>query len=354
MLAVKAWASPSASSQPVRFHLNAQAKRAMARAYARKHHLNRAPRIGHTVAVRGGSVVYALGKVAKAKDQPEKFLGHKHGKKITWADKGASKGKPCRFGGSAVVTMLGYGKVCGITSGGGGTTTGGTTTTTPNPSSPYDIALIKALPATTSGSTCLIAYSVKNVGTATVPSTTTKLTMSANGKTHSATDSVPSLQVGQEYDQSIDLGFDCSSGTYTETVTANSDPQDGVTESSYANNTITQTVTPGATALPDLTVTAITLSADCLTMNAVIKNIGNAAAGASTTHFMASDSNRNQIANAFAPTAALTAGQSETVSATMSSAACTNVNISANADFYQVVTESNEGNNYLAVTVNAG
>ena len=101
-------------------------------------------------------------------------------------------------------------------------------------------------PALAQGSSCVLSYTLKNVGTATVSSTLTEITLTptSGGTTHTLKNSEISLQVGQVLVETVTLSFDCSSGTYTETVTANSDPNDRVQESSYANNSMSMPEPP--------------------------------------------------------------------------------------------------------------
>ena len=353
-------AALGASSNPARWHANAKAKQAMAREYAGKHHLKKAPKLGRTVAVRKGNVFYALADVAGAKAQPEMFLGKRRSGRaaIVWKDRGASHGKPCRFGSSAVVTMLGYADVCGLGGGGGGTTTAGTTTTpTPNPGSPYDIAVTAIAGAVPQGSSCEVTYTIQNVGSANLPGTSSKLTVASASATKSVTHAEIPLQTitqtpgqGQAVSETVPVPIDCSSGTFTVTVDANSD--DLVQESNYANNVKQVTVTPSQTKLPDLTVTSAALSADCTTASAVIENVGNADAGASEEDILAGNTATRQFLGSGALQAGTIApGGTVTVTMTLTTPTCHSVQIDANADDGGAVAESNEDNNSLSVTI---
>ncbi|MFC1660564.1 CARDB domain-containing protein, partial [Gemmatimonadota bacterium] len=181
---------------------------------------------------------------------------------------------------------------------------------------------------------------VRNDGNATATATTLRLEVTGAAAT---THDVPQLAPGQTYSVPRPLGT-LAAGSYT--VTATADDGGTVAESNEANNQRTDNFTVTTAPQPDLVVSSLThapaspTTDDPVTLAAVVRNDGNATAGASTL--------RLEVTGAAATThdvPQLAPGQTYSVPRPLGTLAAGSYTVTATADDGGTVAESNEANN---------
>lgn len=136
-----------------------------------------------------------------------------------------------------------------------------------------------------------------------------------------------------------------SAGTFSVRVEA--DYNDDVDESSESNNDRTKSFSSGPVPLPDLVILGINapssvIAGEMFSFSVTVKNIGNAEAVSSYTGIYIDGSLEGTI-----PTSALASGSQQTVMMSVAAPSFANTyQLKAKADVYEVVTESNEDNNW--------
>ncbi|MFC1660566.1 CARDB domain-containing protein [Gemmatimonadota bacterium] len=190
---------------------------------------------------------------------------------------------------------------------------------------------------------------VRNDGDAPAEASVLRLEMTGVSTT---THDVPVLGSGQSYEVQRSLGT-LSEGSYT--VTATADGGGAVEESNETNNQSTESFVVADAPRPDLVVSSLTHSPsavttnDAVTLKAVVKNDGNAAAAASVLRLeLAGASTTTHTVPALGP------GQTYEVQRPLGTLSAGGHTATATADDGDAVEESNETNNQRTHTFTVG
>jgi hypothetical protein len=195
-----------------------------------------------------------------------------------------------------------------------------------------------------------LSVTVQNTGTANAPATTVNVSL---GGAVAGSAQVGALASGASTTVSVSAGTR-PVGTYP--VAATVDPTNTIVEQSDTNNTFTApsplvvTQAPG----PDLEVTGITsnpsnpAAGTAVTFTVAVRNRGTSGAAASVTRVTAGGTTLN------ASTGAIAAGATANVSIGTWTATSGGATVTATADATNVVAETNEANNALAVAIVVG
>jgi subtilase family serine protease len=183
--------------------------------------------------------------------------------------------------------------------------------------------------------TITITAEVENVGDATATTSTLEIDVDGNALTYE----IPMLAPAQTHQIQRQMVLN-TPGTYP--VTATADLYDDVTESDETNNTETDSITVTA---PDLVVSSLThspanpLITNTITITSIVRNNGNATAGASTLEINVDGNVTNHTIGALSPS------QTQQVQRQINLTSTGVYAVTAAADVNAVVTESNESNN---------
>ncbi|NQE06042.1 Cell surface glycoprotein [ANME-1 cluster archaeon GoMg1] len=196
------------------------------------------------------------------------------------------------------------------------------------------------------GDTVTFTVKIKNQGSGSAGSSTVKYYIDGS---YVASDSVPSLSAGSTSTQTFTwTAYKCGKVK----VKAVADATSKVSESNEGNNCRTETVNVACDEKPDLIIQDIYWSpsspdkGDTIKFTVKIKNQGSGSAGSSTVKYYIDGS---YVTSDSVPS--LSAGSTSTQTFTWTADKCGNVRVKAVADATNVVSESNEGNNYRTETV---
>ncbi|MFC1660902.1 CARDB domain-containing protein, partial [Gemmatimonadota bacterium] len=185
-----------------------------------------------------------------------------------------------------------------------------------------------------------LAAVVRNDGNATAGASVLRLQLTGAGTT---THSVPTLGPGQTYQVQRSVGT-LANGLYT--VTATADVNNTVVESNEGNNLRNDGFTVAVAPRPDLVVSSLThlptnpTTDDAVTLTAVVRNDGNASAGASVLRLQLTGASTTTHS---VPT--LGPGQTYQVQRSVGTLANGLYTVTATADINNTVVESSDGNN---------
>jgi len=226
-----------------------------------------------------------------------------------------------------------------------------TIVTGPYESPKPDLTITSLTPDSSSyetGETMSVTATIKNQGTA--ASSACSISLSGSGIT-TQTKSLPALAVGGT--TTVTFTPTAPTTAQTLTLTAFADCYSAIEESDESNNTASTTISVEAPKYPDLTITSLTpglstyQTGTTMSITATVKNQGEAASGA--CYISLSGSGITTLAKSL-PALAVGASTTVTFTPTAPSTAQT-LTLTAFADAYSAVTESNESNNTRSTTV---
>ncbi len=198
------------------------------------------------------------------------------------------------------------------------------------------------------GSSVTATIHLYNQGEAAAPSCVTQVSL--DGAVSCASVATPAIGVGEWATVTCNLGTP-SAGTHT--ITAAVDFGNEIDEEDEANNTLSETLWVQSTGGPDLVIAEVgpttVVPNQPFQVNVVVRNDGNATAGATTTDY----SIDSGLFDLQLPTPSLAPGDTARLSGTISGLSEGLHDVVAVADYDDVVNESNEFNNGAPFTIQA-